>query len=246
MSKREEIKKELEKLIAEHDVLHKIAKESGNRLEFGTKYQNWYTRALSVVKALAPDRLDEFIGYYYSDPKRKSFSSSTYVIQDYIMCLGAIKDFKGNPEWDVDITVAIRLYNQLQILAALKTRIDTVLSDVTGTLFAELQDHELNSAQELLRVNVRAAGALAGVVLERHLQRIAKHHKIQIRKKNPTITNLNDPMKEAKVYDMPTWRKIQLLADIRNLCSHQKGSDPTKEQVKELISGVNTIIKSVF
>ena len=45
---------------------------------------------------------------------------------------------------------------------------------------------------------------------------------------------------------MKIWRKIQLLADIRNDCAHQKTSEPTDEQVDELIAGVNSVIKSVF
>jgi hypothetical protein len=121
-----------------------------------------------------------------------------------------------------------------------------VLQDVTGHLFAELQDSELIAAVQLKKVSRRAAGALAGVVLERHLQRAAENHKISIRKKAPTISDLNDPLKQAGVYDVPMWRKIQLLADIRNLCSHQKTLEPTDEQVDELISGVNSVIKSVF
>jgi hypothetical protein len=87
---------------------------------------------------------------------------------------------------------------------------------------------------------------LAGVVLERHLQRAATNHGITIRKKAPTISDLNDPLKQAGAYDVPTWRKIQLLADIRNICSHEKGQDPTTEQIDELILGVNSIVKSVF
>ncbi len=140
----------------------------------------------------------------------------------------------------------IRILNQMQILVSLSSRIDSVLQDVTGHLFAELQDSELDAATQLKKISRRAAGALAGVVLERHLQRAAKNHKISIRKKAPTISDLNDPLKQAGVYDVPIWRKIQLLADIRNLCSHQKSAEPTDEQVEELIAGVNSVIKSVF
>jgi hypothetical protein len=93
---------------------------------------------------------------------------------------------------------------------------------------------------------LRAAGALAGVVLERHLQRVAGNHRVLPSKKNPTIADLNDPLREAGVYELPTWRKIQLMADIRNLCTHQKSVEPTTDQVNELIAGANTIIKTVF
>ena len=102
------------------------------------------------------------------------------------------------------------------------------------------------TAKQLVKVNLRAAGALAGVVLERHLQRAAANHGVSIRKKSPTISDLNDPLKQKGVYGVTIWRKIQLLADIRNICSHQKSDEPTKDQVNELIDGVNSIIKTIF
>ena len=84
------------------------------------------------------------------------------------------------------------------------------------------------------------------MILEGHLQRVTQNHNIPIRKKFPTIADLNDPLKNKGVYDNPTWRKIQLLADIRNLCSHKKDREPTGDEVVELITGVNTVIKSIL
>jgi hypothetical protein len=82
-------------------------------------------------------------------------------------------------------------------------------------------------------------------VLERHLQRVAESHGVVIKKKNPTIADLNDPLREKGVYDLAEWRKVQYLADLRNLCTHQKAADPSEEQVKELIEGTNAIIKTI-
>ena len=67
----------------------------------------------------------------------------------------------------------IRMHTQINILQSMASRIDTVLADVEGYLFADLQDAELKAAQKILPVNLRASGTLAGVVLERHLQRVA-------------------------------------------------------------------------
>jgi hypothetical protein len=125
-------------------------------------------------------------------------------------------------------------------------RIDSVLNDIEGELYAELQDNELAVARQLTKVNVRAAGALAGVVIEGHLQKVAATRGVKITKKNPTIADLNDPLKAAGVIDLPTWRKIGYLADLRNLCSHKKDTDPTKEQVAELIQGAEWLSKNVF
>jgi len=70
-----------------------------------------------------------------------------------------------------------------------------------------------------------------------------RHHEIC---GEPSVSDLNEPLKSKGVYDILVWRKIQLLVDIRNICSHQKSTEPTEEQVDELISGVNSVIKSVF
>jgi len=86
----------------------------------------------------------------------------------------------------------------------------------------------------------------AGVVLEAHLQRVATNHSVSISKKDPTISDLNDPLKAASVYDTPTWRKIQHLADLRNLCDHKKSREPTETEVRDLIAGVASIVKTVF
>jgi len=105
---------------------------------------------------------------------------------------------------------------------------------------------EVSVARDLAKVSLRAAGALVGVVIEGHLQKVATAHALKLTKQHPTIADLNDPLKAASVIDTPTWRKISFLADIRNLCSHKKDVEPTKEQVEELIQGAEWLTKSVF
>ncbi|KPZ52650.1 hypothetical protein [Pseudoalteromonas sp. P1-25] len=246
MSTSDEIKKELQDLVDSKSDLINLATDTSKTMNFAEKYQDWYSRAIKLVEALAPERLKEFCDYYLIDPKRKMSNASNYVIQDYIKGIGARSDYHKGALWDVNNVIQIRVMNQIHIISSLASRIDSVLQDVTGHLFADLQDKELTAAGQLIKISPRAAGALSGVVLERHLQRTAENHGITIRKKFPTISDLNDPLKQANVYGVPTWRKIQLLGDLRNLCSHQKNEEPTIDQVKELIDGVNSIIKSVF
>lgn len=239
MSTSGKIKKELKELLDEKEELLSLTKEHKNLLEFGTKYQAWYSRAYKIVEALAPERLSEFVSYYLVDKNRNRLDLDSYTIQDYIknvICQG----------FPCEYVAYMRTVNQFQVIESLIFRIDTILQDVTGHLFAEIQDSELLAAAQLKKISKRPAGALAGVVLERHLQRVAVNHKITISKKNPTIADLNDPLKGAGLYDVPMWRKIQFLGDIRNLCSHQKDTEPTDEQVTELIDGVNAVIKNVF
>jgi hypothetical protein len=60
------------------------------------------------------------------------------------------------------------------LLKSLSTWIDSVLSDVTGHLFAELQDKELEVASQLVGVNLRDAEAVAGVVLETQILKLKR------------------------------------------------------------------------
>lgn len=211
---------------------------------FQYKYQSWYTKALRAVQCLASDRLIEFRGYYEIDPKRKTLGYGTYVIQDFFK--GVVPSRLNHPEFNSNSQVVKAFFNQLTIFKSIIDRAESLLGNIEDELYAEIQDSEIAVAKQLLKVSPRAAGALMGVVIEGHLQKVAENHTVKVGKKNPTISDLNDPLKNASVIDTPTWRKITYLADIRNICSHKKEAEPTKEQVQELIDGADWLIKNVF
>lgn len=243
MTKKEEIRTELKAL---YDAGVKLAQDFQKEKDkqFQYDYQRWYTRALKVVSSLAPDRLPEFRTYYEVDPKRKSLGYGTFVIQDFIK--GVAPSSFHYPDFDSRKQTLVAFFNQITILKSLEERIDSVLSDIEGELYADLQDSEIAVAKQLLKVSPRAAGALMGVVIEGHLQKVASRHEVKVAKKNPTIADLNDPLKAAGVLDTASWRKVSFLADLRNLCSHKKDVEPTKEQVEELIGGAEWLTKNVF
>ena len=84
-----------------------------------------------------------------------------------------------------------------------------------------------------------------GVVLEKHLRQVCEDHSIRIQKKNPTINDLNELLRGESITDIPQWRHISLLADIRNLCDHNKQKEPTGQQVADLIEGTEKILKTI-
>lgn len=243
MTKREEIKKELQELYQEGTRLA-VAFQKKEDQQFQYDYQHWYTKALKAVEALAPDRLSEFRGYYEIDPKRKTLGYGTYVIQDFIK--GVAPDKYHYPGFDTRDQTLRCFFNQLTILSSVEQRVTSLLANIEGELYAEIQDAEIDIARQLAKISPRAAGALVGVVIEGHLQKVAETHAVKIGKKNPTISDLNEPLKNAGIVDTPTWRKISYLADLRNLCSHRKDVDPTREQVEELMQGAEWLTKNVF
>jgi hypothetical protein len=64
--------------------------------------------------------------------------------------------------------------------------------------------------------------------------------------RNATISKLNDLLKENEVLDIPMWRFVQRLGDLRNLCDHKRTPDPTTDDITELIAGVRKITKTVY
>lgn len=238
-----QIEEELARLLEQQKQILKSLEDIKDIIEFRTVYQRWDTQSLKIVQTLAPDKYDEFVDYYLNNPNRKLLDSS---IHDYVRGLGETRDgYTDELPFDPKELARIRFLNQLQVLDELSYRLETVLADVEEHLFAELQDKELDAAKALQQVNLRAAGALAGVVLLRHLQRMASNHTVTIPKPETTIRDLNDPLKQINAYDFSSWRKIQSLGDLHNLCSQQRNGTPTKAQIEDLILGVQSIIKSV-
>jgi hypothetical protein len=210
---------------------------------FKYAYERWYSLSLEIVKQLIPDRLNDFVKQY-KDEKRKQTDFLTYGISDYMI---GLQTTRGGAVL-VDGKAAFpKFEQQLNILISAQARIDSVLFDMLEVLQANLFDDELDAAKELSGKGfVRGAGAIAGVVLEKHLGKVCEKHNVSVKKANPTINDLNQPLKDNNAIDTPTWRFIQHLADLRNLCDHNKNREPTQEEVSDLISGVSKITKTVF
>ncbi len=125
-------------------------------------------------------------------------------------------------------------------------RFNSSLFDIKDIIKADIFDSELDAAKELTKQGFyRAGGIIAGVVIEKHLGHVCKIHNITSKKTHPSISDYNQLLKEGEVIDVPSWRFIQHLGDIRNLCGHGKDREPTKEDVLGLIDGVDKIIKTI-
>lgn len=212
---------------------------------FETEYDSWYSESLLVVKKIIPDRLDDFVKQY-KDEKRKEISFLTYGISDYLLGLRTTRG--GGYEVIADQTSAIpKMQNQKSILASAEKRFDSALFDIQEVIQADIYDSELSAARDLAKKGfVRGGGAIAGVVLEKHLAHVCTLHGLKSRKKHPSISDFYQLLKENNIIDTAKWRFIQHLGDIRNLCDHSKDREPTKEDVLELVEGVEKVIKTVF
>ena len=266
MNNLEKYKKDLEDLILEGNLLHqsmqfecfpdefekqakpKLKKDYENYIKklkpFNQEYQTWYSESLVVLKQLLPDRVNDFTKLYEKSKTRKAIEYGNYVIEDYLQNLTVTRgyDKKVGPEAAIS-----QFEQQIAIVKSIKKRFESKLFDIKQLTQADIFDSELDSSKELNKKGfVRGAGAIAGVVLEKHLAQVFENHKLKITKKNPSISDFNDKLKTNEIIETPEWRKIQHLGDIRNLCDHNKKKEPLKEDVEEMISGVEKLIKNLY
>lgn len=221
----------------------KAKKEFDSIKPFVEAYHHWYSEALLLVKQLLPDRLADFVRLYERPKVRKEMSHDSYRIED--ACQGLAGTLRGQVTVDAKTAVNL-LEQQVAIVESIKRRFESSLFDIKQLVQADLFDSELGAARELLKNKfTRGAGAVAGVVLEGHLGQVCENHGVKLAKKNPTISDYNQALKDANVIETAQWRFHQHLGDIRNKCDHSKTDEPTVDEVKDLIDGVAKVIKTV-
>jgi hypothetical protein len=212
---------------------------------FKNDYQHWYTEAQAVIKQVLPDRLPDFVSYYEYPKTRKSVDFQNYMVRDYLQGL-QITGVDGRVK--VDGSAAIpEFVQQINIVKAAKATLESTLMDLKAVLQADLFDSEIDTAVALAKAGyLRASGAICGVVIEKHLHQVCEFNNIIVRKKNPSISDLNQLLKDSNITTVPQWRFIQQLADIRNICDHAKGREPTKQEIDDLVAGTSKVLKTVF
>ncbi len=212
---------------------------------FRNDYQAWYSEAQALIKQVMPNRLADFTSYYEYPRVRKDISFQNYMIRDYLQ---GLRITRYGSEVVADGSAAIpEFVQQLNMVKAAKASLESSLMDLKAVLQADLFDSEIETAGALAKAGyLRAAGAICGVVLEKHLHHVCDAHNIKVAKKNPTISDLIQLLKDGNVITVAQWRFIQSLADTRNLCDHAKGREPTRDEIADLVGGTERTLKQVF
>lgn len=204
-------------------------------------YQRWYSEAMLVIKQLLPDRIDEFKRLYHDEKRSKDITYLTYSISDYLIGLKVSRGYGS--EVNRAAAFLTKFDQQLEILNSCLKVFDSKIANIVGILQSELYESELETAKDALKKkHIRVAGALAGITLEGHLKTVCTNHKIKLTKANPTISDFNEALKSKELIDLPTWRLIQRLGDIRNMSVHSKEREPKPDEIEDLIRGCEKLI----
>ena len=105
---------------------------------------------------------------------------------------------------------------------------------------AEAFDSELEQAKSLLDSGYKNAAAIAGTVLETAIKELCLNNGIALDRKK--LTQLNDELAKASVYNKLQQKQITALADIRNNAAHGDYDQFTKEDVERMIDDIKRFL----
>lgn len=212
---------------------------------FRAAYQPRHLESCAVIRQPLPHRLEGFTRGYARAKTRKTISPDNYAIED---CLQVAIATRADGVRLAGPDVAIPPIDlQRRILEPVCRRLEGSLLDIRQLVQADVFDSEIEASRELARKGfLRAVGALAGVVIERHLAGVAAHRGPKPSKAHPPIADWNDLLKDGEVMDVPVWRCTQRLGDVRNPCCHNKRREPTAAEVDEPLTGAEKLMKTLY
>lgn len=235
MTKYRQILEHVQTLAKEGDrLLSRVGKKKmSNSVGFAREYHHWYETAASFLGEISPDAKADFVRFY------EGVSRST--MRDDPPIVLVLRDL-GNTA--MRSSLERKLSSQIGIIQAIPAMLDVRAFSLRQILSADLFTDELSTSRELLKTgHARAAGAVAAVVLERHLKLMCERHGIALGERE-TVGSLNAKLQE-KYADPTEYRRVLWLNELRAQCDHVKEVEPTVGKVEEFIEAVAKFVSTV-
>ena len=243
MDERDQLRFELGVLLASgRELSTDVRSESLDPRDVNERYQLWYTQTLRLVERVLSERRREFEGYYRTDQDGRDQSAT----------IAAILGSPSRPRATAEKREALAgLFDpgleQATFLQLLGMQL-AILASAAPPLLPEQRcsDRELQAARLLLsKGRRRAAGAVAGVVLESHLLKVAQRHDLVLSERDSSsLPRLSRSLRKAGVCGSARSRQIERLAELGDACIRGKQKISPK-LVAELLSGVEEILRNV-
>lgn len=207
-----------------------------DRIDWGTvdevdeEYEIWYNQALTLVSEYIPEREGDFRGAYSDMDELLHFDGMEYTKADrYCGILRRV------------------ISRQKNILLSIPPKLETERLKVRKGVSDEIITEELYQAKDLWdEGNVRAAGVVAGIALERHLLTLCEVSGRDLEYEySDGIRSLAETLYDAG--DITSTKKSQLgyLADIRNDCAHANQEEPDNREAERLIKQAEDLVREV-
>ncbi len=237
------VRKELEALLrAGRELSAEAGGEQFDPREINGSYQTWYTQTRRLVATVLPDRRREFEAYYRpSSGGDESHPTIAGILIGWRSAKAVGEKREGLAQLfgpGSERRAFLHLFDmQLAILAS---ALPTMLPPERP------HDRELELAHELLKGgHRRAAGALAGMALEQHLQRVALRRGVDVAPSDArSAARLNRVLRAAGVYGGARSRQIRDLIDLSTACLRGK-EKPSPQRLAWLLAGADDVLRHV-
>ena len=195
--------------------------------EFFTFYRKWFATSKAIIEAnYDMESLNEFIQSYVTISKICSNSHISISSQ------AALEN---------------RIRHQIDILQSLPAYLDGKIYNLELSIANTLMGDELKEARLLhSKKFYRAAGALAGVVLERHLKFRFDNSNPKIKySEKATLGQLIKKAVENNFFDETALLKLKYLNNIRIKCDHDKKDEPKEQEISDLINHTDRFVNFI-
>ena len=202
------------------DALDMVPESRRIPVEFVRKCSKWYASSLAILETNMASRRTEMASLM------QFFNEQDYVTQSGQLAMA-------------------REIRQIQhLIGSIPSYMEGRLYDLELGLAQEFTRDQLLEAEVLLKArHVRAAGAIAGVLLERHLKLLCDRSQPPIKYASKAmISNLNELLWKARVYEQKEWRLVQWMGDVRNECDHANATEPEPKAVQKLIHDIKEFV----
>ncbi|TKR28080.1 hypothetical protein [Natronomonas salsuginis] len=245
--KLEEVEEKIDRLVEEieeiNSTLYNLAQDSTSakkiktdRIDWGIvdevdeEYEIWYNQALTLVSEYMPEREGDFRRTYSDMDELLHFDGMEYTKADnYCGILRRV------------------ISKQKNILLSIPSKLETERLKVRKGISDEIITEELYQAKDLWdEGNVRAAGVIAGIALERHLLTLCNVSERDLKYEySDGIRSLAETLSDAGEITNAKRSQLGYLADIRNNCAHANEEEPDKREVERLIKQAEDLVREI-
>lgn len=191
-------------------------------------YERWYSVARTLISQYQPSRLDDFESAY-----ARFYESFDFRGIDTVHAPSLFRDTTSP------------ILTQIGLIESLPTQIELINRQARNEVSSKISNDELQRARELFNDGeVRVAGVIAGVALERHLLTICENseHELDFGYMDG-ISSLANTLHEGDEITDDTMRLLDYLGGVRNKCAHANEEDPEEEEVGRLLTEAEQFVR---
>lgn len=247
MTNKDELEEKIDELVSEieeiNSTLYNLAQNStsGKKIktdrvdwakvdELDRKYELWYTQAFTLVSEYIPERRADFREAYSDIDEFLHFDGMEYTKADrYCGILRRV------------------VSRQKNLLLSIPPKLEAERLKVRRSVSDEIITEELYQAKTLWDDgNIRAAGVVAGVALERHLLTLCEVSEREMDYEySDGIRSLTETLYNADEITQTTKGQLEYLSDIRNDCAHANNEEPDDRDVERLIEQAEDLVRDI-